>query len=143
MESLLQERASASTDEGLAASISRFEQLRDFRASFYGANSQKVEQSTRELAGLYAKLGRWPQAVTLYRKTIDISDHRNGGRGRDYVQLLDSIASECSSHGDQRTALELNQQALQHAAGFYRAEDLRAILEKHRKEIQSRIPTGS
>ncbi|HXB70822.1 MAG TPA: tetratricopeptide repeat protein [Candidatus Acidoferrales bacterium] len=118
MEPVLQERAwLAGATGGPAASIAYLEQLRELRASTYGANSEQVEQGTRDLAAANAQAGRWPDAAKLYLKTIDISTRRTWAFGYEHVQLLDSIAMHFVHHGDAHAALELNQRALDRAAG--------------------------
>ena len=141
MEALLQERAWTATDhEGTGTGISRFEELRNFRADFYGAYSLKVEQTTQELAAARATSGHWSDALKWYRDASNISAHRTGSRGRQYVQLLNRIALDCSVHGDEQSALSFNQQALDHASGFYGAEELKRTLETQRRQILSKIP---
>jgi len=115
MEPVLRERAWMAASEGRAAHIRGLEELRDFRASVYGSNRRPVEDSARELAASYAEAGQWPQAARLYANAVEICARRTGGRGFEYVQLLDSIASEFATHGDPEMASTLYQRALDRA----------------------------
>jgi len=112
MEPVLQERAwLAAAMDGEAAGIRSLDRLRDLRASIYGDNSRQVEQATLDLAAAHARAGAWPAAAKLYLKAVDISTHRTGAFGPEYMQRLDSIATEFLHHGDRETALALNQRA--------------------------------
>ena len=137
MDGVLQERAwSVAAASGEAASLAFLEQLRELRASIYGASSQQVETTTRELAAANARAGPWPEAAKLYLKAVDISARRTAAFGSEHVELLDSVAMEFFHHGDAQTALELNQRASEHAAGFADAAPLQQDLENHRKIIR-------
>jgi hypothetical protein len=149
MEPLLQERAwlAAATD-GPAAGIAYLEQLRELRTATYGVDSQRVEESTSDLAAAHAQAGRWPEAAKLYLKTIDISTRRTWAFGLEHVQRLDSVAMDFVHHfvhdGDAQTALELNQRALERAAGFNLSEELKRDILKHREEIRAlQKPSGA
>lgn len=139
MEPLLQERAwLAEQTDGEGSGIPFLEQLRNLRGSIYGENSEQVEHSTMALAAAHASAGDWPGAAKLYFKGIDISSRRSGKRGYEFVALLDSVATAFFDHGDNETALALNERALAHVSDFGRADDLKRILMQHREEIQSR-----
>jgi len=112
LEPVLQERAwLAAAMDGEAAGIRSLERLRDLRAAIYGDNSRQVEQATLDLAAAHARAAAWPAAAKLYLKAVDISTHRTGAFGPEYVQRLDSIATEFLHHGDKETALALTQRA--------------------------------
>jgi hypothetical protein len=138
MEPVIQERAWLSAaGNGEAAGIRYLEQLRDLRASTYGVNSRQVEQATLDLAATHAGTGGWPAAAILYLKAIDISTHRTGAFGDEHVRLLDSTAMAFFRHGDPKTALALNQRAIEHASGFISSDELRQSIEKHGEEIRA------
>jgi hypothetical protein len=137
MDGVLQERAwIVATAGGEAAGIAYFEQLRELMASIYGADSQQVEASTRELAAANARAGRWPEAAKWYLKAVDISARRTAAFGPEHVELLDSVAMEFFHHGDAETAQALNRRASEHAAGLSDAASLQLDLENHLQVIR-------
>jgi hypothetical protein len=139
MEPVLRESAWMAASLGSTTYIRGLEELRDFRASVFGGNNRLVEDSTRELAASYAESGQWDEAAKRYLDAVDISADCTGGRGFEYVQLLDSIANEFAAHGDSEMALTLNQRAFKLATGFIRSEELQQLLQKHRDETQSKL----
>lgn len=126
-------------NENPAAVIAGMQRLRDFQISVFGANSRNVEETTMQLARWSSDSGDRENAKELYRTALKINAHRTGSLGPEYVQLLDIVAMEFLNHRDSKTALELNQRALEACTGFGWAAQTRSNIERHHQQIAAAI----
>jgi hypothetical protein len=117
LEALLRERAWMQASGANESEIAGLEHLRDFQISVYGAGNQAVEETTRQLAELHARLEKWDQAARLYKQTLTMCARRTGGQGPEYDSLLDRVSQQLRSSADLRTRLEVKAQAKGGAAG--------------------------
>ena len=133
LEALLRERAWMQAAGVNEAGIAGFEQLRDFQISVFGAGNQAVEETTRQIAELHARLGKWDQAARLYNETLTMCARRTGGQGPEYDNLLDRVSQQLRSYADLPTRLEVRAPAKGRVASAAGSEEAEPLPDKHRQ----------